>query len=162
MVALNMKGIGFDQEEMRYYPEASMAAQVLGFVGNDARGQEQGYFGIEGLFDRELRGRAGVVKQEKDAAGLPIAIGGYDAINAQDGRDLVLTIRRDLQFMLEDQLKKGMVRYGSKTAEAVVMDPKTGAILAMAFETGLISGLTTFDIFPIGKIGIAAATSNPV
>ena len=132
MVALNITGIGFDQEEMRYYPEASMAAQVLGFVGNDARGQEQGYFGIEGLFDRELRGRAGVVKQEKDAAGLPIAIGGYDAINAQDGRDLVLTIRRDLQFMLEDQLKKGMVRYGSKTAEAVIMDPKTGAILAMA------------------------------
>ncbi len=129
---LGLKGLGFDREEMRFYPEASMAAQILGFVGNDEIGSEQGYFGIEGLYDRELRGKVGVIKQEKDAAGIPIALGDYNFIDSQNGRDIILTIRHDLQFMLEEKLKQGMVRYGSKTAEAIIMDPKTGAILAMA------------------------------
>ncbi|MBI5151145.1 MAG: penicillin-binding protein 2 [Candidatus Pacebacteria bacterium] len=129
---LALSGLGFDREEVRYYPEASMAANVLGFVGRDERDHEQGYFGIEGYYDRELRGQEGVVTQEKDALGLPIAIGGYDVIGSRDGRDITLTIRRDLQFLLEEKLKEGMVRYGSKTAEAAIMDPKTGAILAMA------------------------------
>ena len=55
---LRLDGIGFDQDEMRYYPEASMAAQILGFVGNDERGDPHGYFGIEGAYDRELRARS--------------------------------------------------------------------------------------------------------
>lgn len=132
ITSLGVKGLGFDREEIRYYPEASMAAQLLGFVGNDSNGEQQGYFGIEGQFDRELQGKEGILRQEKDAAGLPIAIGGFDFIHSQDGRDVVLTIRRDLQFMLEEKLKAGMERYGSKTAEGVIMDPHTGAILAMA------------------------------
>ncbi|HZZ99030.1 MAG TPA: penicillin-binding protein 2 [Candidatus Saccharimonadia bacterium] len=130
--SLQIGGLGFDREETRYYPEASMAAQLLGFVGNDDNGNPQGYFGIEGMFDRELRGKEGLLKQEKDAAGLPIALGAFDTIQSQDGRDIVLTIRRDLQFMLEEKLKAGMEKYGSKTAEGVIMDPHTGAILAMA------------------------------
>jgi len=129
---LKISGVGFDREEMRYYPESSMSAQLLGFVGSDARGEEQGYFGIEGYFDRELRGKTGVIKQEKDAAGLPIAIGEFDFIHSRNGRDITLTIRRDLQYMLEEKLKAGMEKYGSVTAEAVIMDPKTGEILAMA------------------------------
>lgn len=129
---IGLSGLGFEREEVRYYPEASMAANILGFVGRDERDEEQGYFGIEGYYDRELKGQEGVVTQEKDALGLPIAIGGYDVIGSRDGRDITLTIRRDLQFLLEEKLKEGMVRYGSKTAEAAIMDPKTGAILAMA------------------------------
>ena len=129
---LHLDGIGFEQDEMRSYPEASMAAQVLGFVGNDENGDPHGYFGIEGAYDRELRARSGVVKQQKDALGLPIAVGSYDAIGSQDGRDVTLTIKRDLQFMLEEKLKGGMEKYGSKTAEAAIMNPKTGEILAMA------------------------------
>ena len=129
---LKIAGLGFDREEMRYYPEASMSSQILGFVGSDASGEERGYFGIEGYFDRELKGKTGVLKQEKDAAGLPIAIGEFDLIHSRDGRDVTLTIRRDLQYMLEEKLKKGMEKYGSTTAEAVIMDPSTGEILAMA------------------------------
>jgi cell division protein FtsI (penicillin-binding protein 3) len=132
IAALNIQGLGFERDEERYYPEASMAAQLLGFVGNDNNGNPQGYFGIEGMFDRELRGKEGVLKQEKDAAGIPIALGAFDSIEPQDGRDIVLTIHRDLQFMLEQQLQAGMAKYGSKTAEGVIMDPHTGAILAMA------------------------------
>lgn len=130
--AYGIAGLGFERDEQRFYPEASTAAQVLGFVGSDDRGDEQGYFGVEGMFDRELRGKRGEVRLERDAVGAPIAIGAYDEISARNGRDLVLTIRRDLQFMLESQLQKGMEKYGSKTAEGIIADPKTGAILAMA------------------------------
>ncbi|HKY74329.1 MAG TPA: penicillin-binding protein 2 [Patescibacteria group bacterium] len=129
---LKLDGIGFERGEMRQYPESSMAAHILGFVGSNERGQEQGYFGIEGAYDRELRSKEGRIKLEKDALGLQLAIGDYDSIGSQDGRDVVLTIRRDLQYLLENKLKEGMEKYGSKTAEAVIMDPKTGAILAMA------------------------------
>lgn len=128
----DLTGIGFEPDEMRYYPESSTAAQILGFVGNDAQGNPHGYFGVEGAFDRELRARSGLVRQEKDALGLPIAIGQYDLISSQDGRDITLTVHRDLQFLLEEKLKEGMEKYGSKTAEAAIMDPKTGEILAMA------------------------------
>lgn len=130
--AYGIAGLGFERDEQRFYPEASTAAQLLGFVGSDERGEEQGYFGVEGLFDRELRGKRGEVRLERDAVGAPIAIGEYDEISARNGRDLVLTIRRDLQFMLESQLQKGMEKYGSKTAEGIIVDPKTGVILAMA------------------------------
>lgn len=129
---LGYKGIGFDPQEIRYYPEASMSAQLLGFVGSDELGNPKGYFGIEGQYNRELEGRSGFIKQEKDALGLPIAIGGFDAISSRNGRDVVLTIRRDIQFLLEEKLKEGMEKYGAKDAEGVIMNPKTGEILAMA------------------------------
>lgn len=132
IVSLGISGLGFDREEQRYYPEASSAAQLLGFVGSDDRGQEQGYFGVEGKFDRELRGKKGEVRLERDAVGSPIVIGDYNEIAARNGRDLVLTIRRDIQYMLEAQLQRGMEKYGSKTAEGIIVNPKTGEILAMA------------------------------
>lgn len=130
--ALGYKGIGFDSEEIRYYPEASMSAQILGFVGSDELGRPKGYFGIEGQYNRELEGRSGFIRQEKDAFGLPIAIGGFDALSSRNGRNIVLTIRRDIQFLLEEKLKEGLERYGAKQAEGVILDPKTGQVLAMA------------------------------
>ncbi len=160
---MHLKGIGFERDEMRSYPEASMAAHILGFVGNDARGQEQGYFGVEGAYDRELQPRSGFVKLEKDAVGVPIAVGEFDSVGSQNGRNVVLTIRRDLQFLLEEKLKAGMIRYGSKTAEAAILDPKTGAILAMAsypnydpskffvFDPGLYKNLFVHDVYEPGS-----------
>lgn len=129
---LNLPGIGFDQTSTRFYPEGSSSANILGFVGFDARGDNKGYFGLEGYYDGELKGVTGTLRNEKDASGLPIMIGNFLSNDAKNGKDLVLNLDRTVQFIVEDELKKGMEKYGAKAASAVVMDPKTGAILAMA------------------------------
>lgn len=129
---LNLPGVGFEQASSRFYPEGSSAAHLLGFVASDPKGDKKGYFGIEGYYDGELRGIPGTVKNEKDALGLPILIGNFFVSDARNGNDLVLNIDRSVQFSVEEALKKGIAKYGAKAASAVVMDPSTGAILALA------------------------------
>src|SRR5258708_4175510 len=94
---LNIQGLGFDPDEIRYYPEASMAAHLMGFVGNDELGNPKGYFGIEGRYDLELKGKGGYVAQQTDALGKPIAIGDFQQVESVAARDLRLTVRRDIQ-----------------------------------------------------------------
>jgi cell division protein FtsI (penicillin-binding protein 3) len=130
--SLKISGIGFDPEEIRYYPEGSMAAHLLGFVGNDDQGNPKGYFGVEGRFDLELKGKGGFLSQETDALGKPIAIGEFQRIETVAARDLTLTIRRDIQNFLEEKLVKGIQTYGAKSADAIILDSKTGKVLAMA------------------------------
>lgn len=129
---LHLTGIGFEQGSNRFYPEGSSSAHVLGFVGFNAKGDKQGYFGLEGFYDGELRGVAGSTRNEKDASGLPILIGSFLQSDAKNGKDLVLNIDRTVQFTVEQSLKAGVEKYGAKAGSAVVMDPKTGAILALA------------------------------
>jgi len=125
-------GLGFEDEYVRYYPESSMAAQVLGFVGQDAAGQEQGYFGMEGYFDRILKGREGKVRTEKDGKGNPILIGNYQFLHAVEGKPVNTTIDKKIQYIAENYLKEGMARYGAVAGEVIVMEVKTGKVRAMA------------------------------
>ncbi|MBI4040021.1 penicillin-binding protein 2 [Candidatus Daviesbacteria bacterium] len=129
---LKLEGIGFEQASSRFYPEASSSAHILGFVGSDAYGNQAGYFGLEGFYDRELKGVGGVLTEEKDARGQPILFGKFFQKEPKPGRSLVLNIDRTVQFIVETKLKEGMEKYGAKAASAVVMDPKTGAVLALA------------------------------
>ncbi len=129
---LSIYGIGFDPYSTRFYPEASMAAHITGFVGKDDVGNDVGYFGIEGAFEKELRGKIIKSKQEKDALGKLLSFNTNYESEKLHGRDIVLTIERDLQFMLEEKIQKGMEKYGAKSAEAVIMNPKTGEVMAMA------------------------------
>lgn len=131
---LDLPGLGFEPEQQRIYPEASMAAQLLGFVGSNASGEDTGYFGLEGYYDLELKGRYGILRQEKDAANRPILIGEFFDQEKRDGRILQLHLDRAVQFLVERQLKDALARYGAKAGTVIVMDPKTGAILAMASE----------------------------
>jgi len=130
--ALAIAGLGFEEEQTRSYPEASGAAHLLGFVGADVNGRDKGYFGLEGYYDLELRGRAGVMRREKDASGKPILVGEVDQEPQKDGRVLVTTIDRTMQFLLEEKLKAGLAKYGAAGGSIVVMDPRSGAILGMA------------------------------
>lgn len=130
--ALNFSGVGFEMENQRFYPEGSSAAHLLGFVGGDAKGEETGYLGLEGFFDGELRGIPGIITHEKDASGLPILIGRFLGRGSKNGKDLVLNIDRSVQFIVEKHLKAGLEKYGAKSGSVVVMDPKTGSILALA------------------------------
>lgn len=128
----NFSGIGFEEELKREYPEGSMAAQLLGFVGKDSIGRDKGYFGLEGFYNRELTGRAGILKMEKDASGRPILIGTKSQEEEISGRNLKLFLDRQIQFITENKLKEALVKYGAKSGTVVIMDPETGGIIAMA------------------------------
>lgn len=130
--ALGIEGIGFEEEPKRFYPEETLAAHLLGFVGSNEQGRDQGYYGLEGFYDGDLRGRPGKVVEEKDASGQPILVGGYKKIPAEDGRDLVLTLDRSVQFVAERKLAAAVEKYGAESGSVVVVEPQTGAILAMA------------------------------
>ena len=130
--SLNIGGLGFDKSQKRYYPEASMAAQLLGFVASDEKGNPRGYFGLEGKYDLELKGKSGFIRQEQDAQGKPIIIGDYEDISSRNGRTLKTHIDRGLQLTIENKLLNGLVKYGAVSGEVVLMDPNTGGILAMA------------------------------
>ena len=127
-----LSGITFLDEEKRFYPESSMAAQLLGFVGSNAKGEDQGYFGIEGFYDEQLRGRNGFVNFEKDASGLPILSGEREEILPENGRDFVLHLDRTIQYIIETKLKEALQKYGAKGGNIVILDPFTGGILGMA------------------------------
>lgn len=130
--SLNLPGTGFDRTNSRFYPEGSSSAHILGFVGSSSKDDSKGYFGVEGYYDGELKGVSGLLRHEKDALGLPILIGNFLSSEAKNGKDLTLNLDRSVQFIVEQKLKEGLEKYGAKAASAVVMDPKTGAILALA------------------------------
>ena len=130
--ALDIEGLGFELEQKRFYPEASMAAHLLGFVGSDSIGRDTGYFGLEGYYNLELSGRPGVLKEEQDAAKKPILIGKFFSQEKRDGRSLVLHLDRAIQFFVRESLQKAIEKYGADRGSVVVLNPGTGAILAMS------------------------------
>ena len=127
----NLDGITFTKEQKRFYPESSMSAHLLGFVGNNAKGEDQGYFGVEGYYDEQLRGRDGLIVQEQDVAGNPILAGDREAIPAEDGRDITLYLDKTIQFIAQNELKQGIEKYGAKGGSVIIVDPLSGGILAM-------------------------------
>jgi cell division protein FtsI/penicillin-binding protein 2 len=129
---LNLPGVGFDINYQRFYPEASMAASLLGFVGKDDNGNDKGYFGLEGYYDRLLSGKKGQAVEVHDAFGRPILARMNANLGEADGKNLILSIDRPIQYKVEAALKDGVEKYGATSGMAAVMDPKSGQILAMA------------------------------
>ncbi len=129
---MKIEGLDFAEEDTRDYPESSMAAHLTGFVGANRVGEPKGYFGLEGEYDRELAGKPGVVRIEKDAFGRPIAIGSEERLDKKDGSKLVTGLDRSVQMFTEAALKKGISDWKAKSGSAVVMDPYTGQIVAFA------------------------------
>jgi cell division protein FtsI/penicillin-binding protein 2 len=127
-----IRGIGFSEVPDRIYPEASTAAQLLGFVGKDKDGNNVGYFGLEGYYDLTLSGKPGFAQGEKDAFGRPILVGKTKEIAAVDGVDLETHLDKAVEKVVSEELAKGIEKYGAVSGTATVMDPKTGAIIAMA------------------------------
>lgn len=125
-------GLGFEDEFVRYYPESSMSANVLGFVGQDAAGQEQGYFGLEGYFDRVLKGRGGKIRTEKDAQGNPILIGNYQFLHTVEGKPLTTTIDKKMQYLTERTLREGLEKYQASAGNVTIIETKTGKVRVMA------------------------------
>jgi len=130
--ALSLSGIEFEQEGGRIYPEASSAAHLLGFLGQDAEGNNLGYFGLEGYYDTSLSGREGYSYYEKDASGLPILLGQNRQISAIHGVNLLTGIDKTIQLRLNSKLQDGMSKYGAQEVTGIILEPRTGKILAMS------------------------------
>jgi cell division protein FtsI (penicillin-binding protein 3) len=123
-------GLGFVPEEQRVYPQGRVAAQVLGYAGTD----NSGLAGLELSLDGTLRGRAGRETVIRDPSGRAIEVLSSKA--AEPGRDVYLTLDHTLQSNAEAVLHATVQRWRAKAASAVVLDPRTGGILAMAVERG--------------------------
>ncbi|UCD77648.1 MAG: penicillin-binding protein 2 [Desulfobacterales bacterium] len=124
---LDLPGIDFIQEYNRYYPNTTLAAQALGFTGLDGEGLE----GIEFYYNRQLTGADKNFTVFKDALG-----NGFSPENRQlatnRGHNLVLTIDSTIQYITENALQRAADQYSAGSALAIVMQPQTGAILAIA------------------------------
>ena len=130
--ALNLKGLGFDEEFRRFYPESSLSAHLMGFVGKNKDGDNLGYFGIEGFYEKDLVGLPGLVKSEQDLAGRPIFFGTQKRIDPENGRDLILTIDKAVQQIVKNRLKNGLEKYQAKEGCVIVADPSNMEILALS------------------------------
>jgi cell division protein FtsI (penicillin-binding protein 3) len=125
--ALNLKGIYFQKEFKRFYPNEKLAAQVLGYVGTD----DDGLGGLERRFDHDLHGTPGHMLTALDAKRHVL---GSEAREPQPGDSLMLTIDENIQFMAERALDHAMEKYHPLNGTVVIQDTHTGQILALAIR----------------------------
>ena len=126
----NLRGLGFYPEELRFYPQRGVAAHVLGFAGVDNEGLD----GLERSLDRTLVGKPGRQTTISDPAGRVIDV--IEAKPERAGDDVFLTIDHRIQAKAESVLRSTVKQWGAKGGTAVVLDPRTGAVLAMAVAPG--------------------------
>jgi cell division protein FtsI/penicillin-binding protein 2 len=128
---LKLPGIYFDAEDIRAYPEKNLLSHVLGFVGfkEDTR---IGLYGLEKYFEKDLGGKQGFLSQEKSAAGAWIFGSKRDYQPPLDGSSLILTIDKSIQFQAEQVLRDTVAKHEADSGSIIVINPKTGAVLAMA------------------------------
>lgn len=131
VVTSNLKGIYNSTEEYRYYPENELGGPILGFCNMDTDNNMRGNYGLEGYWNKVLSGKSGYLFGERGAKGSWITLADMTTIEAKDGDSLVLTIDRALQSKACELLKTGAEAHKAQTAALVMMDPQTGAILAM-------------------------------
>lgn len=133
-------GIQFQEKNYRYYPEGNLASQVIGFTSD--RG---GLYGIEQSFDSQLRGEKGIFKTQLDATGQQVIVGNNLIIQAAiDGDNVTLTLDRSIQMEIERRLAKTVQDTKADSGMVMVMEPKTGRIIAFAHYP-------TFDPNEFGK-----------
>jgi len=126
--ALNLKGVRLLDSPIRTYPEGNLAAQLLGFVGQDG----SGLTGLEGDLNSVLGGASGTLTYERDGAGQELALGDRSETPPQPGSNVVLTIDRYVQQVAEQELQKAVDLHHASGGSVIVADPKTGQILAIA------------------------------
>lgn len=129
IIKLKMVGVGMQAQNYRTYPQGNLSAQELGFVNDDGKG----VYGIEQVFNKSLTGTPGKLKAITDASGVPLAASRDNVqIDPKPGQDVTLTINVSMQQGLENILQKGLQKVKSPSGSALIMDPNSGAILAMA------------------------------
>jgi len=124
-----LKGIGFQAVSQRVYPEETLASQVLGFVDTEGEGK----YGLEGFENEALKGVDGNLETVTDVSDIPLTIGDRNVRNpAVDGKDIVMSLDRNIQSHAEKALADGLQRTGATRGSVLIMNPKNGQVLAMA------------------------------
>ncbi len=126
-----LKGVYGTPQEYRYYPEEHLASNVLGFCSVDERGTSVGHYGLEEYWNNKLAGNPGYIAGERGRLGSWITLAGRKVVTAENGADLVLTIDRALQSQACRILEENRQKYSAEHASLVLMNPATGAVLAM-------------------------------
>lgn len=169
-----LKGVQFQYTNKRIYPENRLASQVLGYVmPNDSQDGYKGVWGLEQYWDGLLKPQEGYTSTEYDSFGNYIAIGLDETVDAKPGSTIYTTINKNIQASLEKNLKYGYETFQPKSATGIVIDPKTGEILAMAnypdfnpnsYYTepdmsvfGNLAVSTPYEIGSVGKVFTTAA-----
>jgi cell division protein FtsI (penicillin-binding protein 3) len=125
---MKLAGVGMIKEPRRFYPNANVAAHLLGFTGLDPKGLE----GLELNYDKLILGRGGYLVMERDALGRGIGSGTPQVEGATGGHDLYLTLDKNLQYIAERELADGVRETEAKAGTVVILEPATGRVLAMA------------------------------
>ena len=121
-------GVYMVTDAKRYYPYATLASQIIGFVGTD----NYGLYGLEARYNDVLDGETGLVVSTKDPTGSDMLYGYEQYYKAQNGRDIVLTLDATVQYYVEKALSEMVTSTEAQGATGIVMDVETGAVLAMA------------------------------
>lgn len=148
----HLEGVYSVEEITRFYPEKNMASHLIGFVGKHKENNIlKGYYGIEGCYNQTLSGEAGFLRSELDGRGRWIAVGEKEFRQAENGQDMFLTIDKSIQFFVCEELKKAVNHYAADKGSIVVMNPMTGAIIAMCsfpdFDPHKYNEVTDIQIF---------------
>jgi cell division protein FtsI/penicillin-binding protein 2 len=152
----DLEGIAFVKTSARLYPEKGISGQLLGFVGPTEEGTGLvGKYGVEGSFNETLAGKPGSLIAEKDASGRRLTIGESHIQAAVNGSDVVLTIDRSIQYEACAKIKAAVAKHQADGGSIVVMNPDTGAIMAMC-------SYPDFDPTEYGKIENLSVLNNPV
>lgn len=152
VLALKLPGIGTQERNYRAYPQGSLAAQVLGFVNDDGKGE----YGLEQALNKELAGTKGQLKAVTDVNGIPLAASTDNLlIQPVAGDDVTLTVDLGMQTQLEQILKTAQENYKSKKIGAIIMDTSSGAIKAMG-------NYPTFDPANYQDVNDASVFQNAV
>ncbi len=137
-----MEGIGLVMEGRRFYPKGPLLAHVLGFAGMDGEGLE----GIERRYESQLHGEKRVVILQRDAMGRTVFPKGQAEQVPAAGHSLVVTIDEVIQYIAEKELEEAVARARAKSGTVIVLDPQTGAVLALAisprFDPNAVASLT--------------------
>jgi len=150
----DIQGLYFLPEYFRFYPGGALAAHVIGFVGSDGE-KYIGRYGIESYFEDELSGYDGKVVQERDARGGWLTNTDRVISAKTDGSDLFLTIDYTVQYEIERILQDAVEKYEADNGSVIVMEPKTGKILALAHYP-------TFSPSVYNEVEDVAVFRNPV
>lgn len=140
-----IEGLYLQEESCRYYPYGSLAAQVIGFVSEGEDGKIKGRYGLEAYYDSILSGEKGIFIGFKDALGRLIRFFSYKERELKEGASIVVSIDKNIQIVSEEALKKLIEGRNATKGNLIVMEVKTGKILAMA-------NYPTFDLNEYKKI----------
>lgn len=125
---MKLRGIGFVKENKRFYPNIEIASHVLGFTGQDPNGLE----GVELKYDSTILGNTGYLVTERDNLGRDISVKNTVIKNSSPGKNVILTLDKNIQYITEKELAKAVTESGAKNGMALVMESDSGRILAMA------------------------------